>query len=187
MAILTRGYVSQQPRHQLPPARSHSTRWTRRKHLPSPTQFTNTGQKFTAPFDRPIVFVNQPRNTKQSGFSHSHYGFCCISALARRSRVRLLHRLLVSPGLTRASVIFNDPDKAPKLFPVPVMQCLQVKQMAPSAQGGDRYRLVMSDGGHYVQTMLATQANRHVHDGKLVRGCFVRVKQYTPNNLKGKK
>ncbi|KAH6986021.1 hypothetical protein BKA56DRAFT_516451 [Ilyonectria sp. MPI-CAGE-AT-0026] len=83
-------------------------------------------------------------------------------------------------------VIFNDPDKAPKLFPVPVMQCLQVKQMAPSAQGGDRYRLVMSDGGHYVQTMLATQANRHVHDGKLVRGCFVRVKQYTPNNLKGK-
>ncbi|CAM1500729.1 Fc.00g098910.m01.CDS01 [Cosmosporella sp. VM-42] len=83
-------------------------------------------------------------------------------------------------------VIFNDPDKAPKLFPVPVMQCLQVKQMAPSAQGGDRYRLVMSDGQHYVQTMLATQANHVVHDGKLVRGCLVRVKQYTPNNLKGK-
>ncbi|KAF7544573.1 hypothetical protein G7046_g9758 [Stylonectria norvegica] len=83
-------------------------------------------------------------------------------------------------------VIFNDPDKASKLFPVPVMQCLQVKQMAPSAQGGDRYRLVMSDGQHYVQTMLATQANHVVHDGKLVRGCIVRVKQYTPNNLKGK-
>ncbi|KAK7427832.1 Replication factor A protein 1 [Neonectria magnoliae] len=83
-------------------------------------------------------------------------------------------------------VIFNDPDKAGKMFPVPVMQCLQVKQMAPSAQGGDRYRLVMSDGRHYVQTMLATQANSAVHDGKLVRGCFVRVKQYTPNNLKGK-
>ncbi|KPM34314.1 Replication factor A protein 1 [Neonectria ditissima] len=83
-------------------------------------------------------------------------------------------------------IIFNDPDKAGKLFPVPVMQCLQVKQMAPSAQGGDRYRLVMSDGRHYVQTMLATQANAAVHDGKLVRGCFVRVKAYTPNNLKGK-
>ncbi|KAM5352484.1 hypothetical protein ACJ41O_005207 [Fusarium nematophilum] len=83
-------------------------------------------------------------------------------------------------------VIFNDPDKAGKLFPVPVMQCLQVKQMAPSAQGGDRYRLVMSDGEHYVQTMLATQANHVVRDGKLVRGCFCRIKQYTPNNLKGK-
>ncbi|KAK5987089.1 Replication factor A protein 1 [Cladobotryum mycophilum] len=83
-------------------------------------------------------------------------------------------------------VIFNDADKAAKLFPVPVMQCLQIKQMAPSAQGGDRYRLVMSDGRHYVQTMLATQANHVVHDGKLVRGCFARIKQYTPNNLKGK-
>lgn len=67
------------------------------------------------------------------------------------------------------------------------MQCLQVKQMAPSAQGGDRYRLVMSDGRHYVQTMLATQANHVVHDGKLTRGCLARIKQYTPNNLKGKK
>jgi replication factor A1 len=73
------------------------------------------------------------------------------------------------------------------MFPVPIMQCLQVKQMAPSAQSGDRYRLVMSDGQYYVQTMLATQANHVVHDGKLVRGCFARVKQYTPNNLKGKK
>lgn len=82
--------------------------------------------------------------------------------------------------------IFNDPEKASKLFSVPVMQCLQIKQMAPSAQGGDRYRLVMSDGDHYVQTMLATQANHVVHDGKLVRGCMARVKQYTPNNLKGK-
>jgi replication factor A1 len=85
------------------------------------------------------------------------------------------------------SVIFNDPDKASKLFPVPVLQCLQVKQMAPSAQGGDRFRLVMSDGQHYVQTMLATQANHVVHDNKLVRGCIARIKQYTPNNLKGKK
>ncbi|KAI1013011.1 hypothetical protein LB503_001771 [Fusarium chuoi] len=73
-----------------------------------------------------------------------------------------------------------------KLFPVPVLQCLQVKQMAPSAQGGDRFRLVMSDGQHYVQTMLATQANHVVHDNKLVRGCIARIKQYTPNNLKGK-
>ncbi|TQV90333.1 hypothetical protein V2A60_004290 [Cordyceps javanica] len=83
-------------------------------------------------------------------------------------------------------LIFNDPDKAAKQFPIPTMQCLQVKQMAPSAQGGDRYRLVMSDGQHYVQTMLATQANHVVHDEKLVRGCIARVKQYTPNNLKGK-
>lgn len=73
------------------------------------------------------------------------------------------------------------------MFPVPVLQCLQVKQMAPSAQSGDRYRLVVSDGEHYVQTMLATKANHVIHDGKLVRGCFARVKEFTPNQLKGKK
>lgn len=67
------------------------------------------------------------------------------------------------------------------------MQCLQIKQMAPTAQGADRFRLVMSDGQHYVQTMLALPANHLVHDGKLVRGCLVRVQKYNPNNLKGKK
>ncbi|PHH82779.1 hypothetical protein CDD82_4853 [Ophiocordyceps australis] len=91
---------------------------------------------------------------------------------------------LISRG--SLDVIFNDADKAAKLFPVPILQCLQIKQMAPSAQGGDRYRLVMSDGEHYVQTMLATQANHVVHEDKLLRGSLARIKQYTPNNLKGK-
>ncbi|KAL6865938.1 Replication factor A protein 1 [Amphichorda felina] len=91
-------------------------------------------------------------------------------------------------ALSRGSlnIIFNDLDKAQKLFPVPVLQCLQVKQMAPSAQSGERYRLVVSDGEHYVQTMLATKANHVIHDNKLVRGCLFRVKEYNPNNVKGK-
>lgn len=59
--------------------------------------------------------------------------------------------------------------------------------MAPSAQSGERYRLVVSDGEHYVQTMLATKANHVIHDNKLVRGCLFRVKEYNPNNVKGKK
>ncbi|KAL6414075.1 replication factor A-like protein [Ilyonectria robusta] len=84
--------------------------------------------------------------------------------------------------LTRASVIFNNPNKAAMLFPVPVMQCLQVKWMAPSAQEGDRYGLVMSDSGYYVLTVLATQTNRHVYDSKLVCGCFVRGLQSVEKN-----
>ncbi|KAF4121108.1 replication factor A1 [Geosmithia morbida] len=94
-----------------------------------------------------------------------------------------------SAALSRGALdaIFNDPEKAEKMFPVPVLQCLQVKQMAPSAQAGDRWRLVISDGEHYVQSMLATKANQVIHDGKLVRGSFARVKQYQPNNLKGRR
>ncbi|KOS20078.1 Replication factor A protein 1 [Escovopsis weberi] len=94
-----------------------------------------------------------------------------------------------TPQLSRGSLdlIFNDLDKAAKVFPVPVMQCLQIKQMAPTAQAaGERYRVVMSDGQHYVQTMLGTQANHHVHDGKMQRGSIIRIKQFTPNQLKGR-
>lgn len=100
---------------------------------------------------------------------------CCIACRSKPDTDYLL------------SAIFNDAEKAENLFPVPVLQILQVKQMAPSGQAGERWRLVVSDGQHYCQTMLATKANHVVHDGKLQRGCLARVKQYQPNNLKGKK
>ena len=85
------------------------------------------------------------------------------------------------------SAIFNEPDKVAKLFPDPVLQCLQVKQMAPSVQGADRFRLVVSDCDNYVQSVLAPEASHLVHDGKIQRGCFLRMKEYMPNNFKGKK
>jgi len=94
-----------------------------------------------------------------------------------------------SGALSRGAleIIFNDASKASKLFPVPVLQVLQVKQMNPSAQAaGERWRLVVSDGQHYVQSMLATGANKVIHEGKLERGCLARIKSYQPNNLKGK-
>jgi hypothetical protein len=59
--------------------------------------------------------------------------------------------------------------------------------MIPTAQTEERYRLVVSDGSHYIQSMLATKANHVVHDGKLVRGCIARIREFTPNNVRGKK
>ena len=96
---------------------------------------------------------------------------------------------LLFPPLSH-SVIFTDPEKAKEQFPVPIFQCLQVKPLGnqqPGAAGGERYRVVLSDMDHYVQTMLATQASHVVHDGKLVRGCMVRIKSYQANSVKGKK
>ena len=86
-------------------------------------------------------------------------------------------------------MIFNEPEKAQKLYPSPVLQCLQIKQMAPNPQGDERYRLVLSDSKFYVQTMLALQANHVVpsNGGKLVRGSIVRLKGHNANNHKGKK
>lgn len=91
----------------------------------------------------------------------------------------------VSRGALNA--LFYQPDVAAQQFPAPIMQCLQVKPMAAQSGGGERYRIVLSDMTNYCQCMLATQANHVVHDGKLVRGCFVRIKSSNPTSVKGKK
>ncbi|KAK3309091.1 uncharacterized protein B0T15DRAFT_566003 [Chaetomium strumarium] len=86
--------------------------------------------------------------------------------------------------------IFNEPDRAAAQFPVPVMQCLQLKTLEAKqgAPGGgvQRYRIILSDIRNYVQCMLATQANHVVHSGQLDRGSIVRLKQYQAQSLKGK-
>ncbi|KAK3325653.1 putative RFA1 protein [Apodospora peruviana] len=85
--------------------------------------------------------------------------------------------------------IFTDPDHGAARFPVPVLQVLQVKTLdakAPGASAPDRYRVVLSDIRNYVQCMLATQANRVVHEGQLQRGCIIRLKQYQAQMLKGR-
>ncbi|KAH8194655.1 hypothetical protein TruAng_011173 [Truncatella angustata] len=85
--------------------------------------------------------------------------------------------------------IFNDSANVGQRYPVPVLQCLQIKPLAagPAAGGGaERYRVVLSDVRNYVQCMLATQANHVIHDNQLVRGCIVRVKSYQANSVKGK-
>ncbi|KAI3398201.1 hypothetical protein diail_9678 [Diaporthe ilicicola] len=91
--------------------------------------------------------------------------------------------------ITRGALnaIFNDPGRAATQFPVPVLQCLQIKPLAAQQPGGgERYRIVLSDIENYVQCMLATQANHVVHDGKLVKNCIMRVKSFQSNSVKGK-
>ncbi|KAL4801387.1 hypothetical protein BDV18DRAFT_149273 [Aspergillus unguis] len=72
-------------------------------------------------------------------------------------------------------------------IPEPIVQCVQVKPLPPQANNQERYRVVFSDISNYVQTMLAIQANHFVTDGLLRKGCFVRLKQFQANSVKGKK
>ncbi|TLS24224.1 hypothetical protein PpBr36_08460 [Pyricularia pennisetigena] len=92
--------------------------------------------------------------------------------------------------ITRGAIaaIFNDPEGVKTRFPVPVLQCLQVKLLGqqPNAGAAERYRVVLSDIDNYIQCMLATQANHVIHDDQLQRGCIVRVKSYQANTVKGK-
>ncbi|KAE8400438.1 hypothetical protein BDV37DRAFT_257930 [Aspergillus pseudonomiae] len=69
----------------------------------------------------------------------------------------------------------------------PIVQCVQIKPLPPQQNNQERYRAVFSDISNYVQTMLATQANRFVTSGQLRKGCFVRLKSFQSNSVKGKK
>ncbi|CAL8579237.1 Replication factor A protein 1 [Xanthoria parietina] len=69
----------------------------------------------------------------------------------------------------------------------PVLQCVQVKPIAGQQGGPERFRVVFSDISNFVQSMLSSQVNHHVHDGKLRKGVFVRLKSYQTNVVKNKK
>lgn len=103
--------------------------------------------------------------------------------------------------------IFDNPANA---APEPVFQCVQIKPLAGQQGSAERFRIVLSDIDNFVQCMLATRmfaitqcirlicpnqfsTNKPaevchvVHEGKLTKGCFVRLKSFQANEVKGKK
>ncbi|KAL2866347.1 replication factor A subunit protein RFA1 [Aspergillus lucknowensis] len=78
-------------------------------------------------------------------------------------------------------------DETKPQIPEPVVQCVQVKPLPPQVNNQERYKVVFSDITNYVQTMLAIQANHFVTGGLLRKGCFVRLKSFQANLVKGKK
>ncbi|KAI9849764.1 MAG: Replication factor A protein 1 [Thelocarpon superellum] len=86
------------------------------------------------------------------------------------------------------TTIFNAGTETDANALQPVLQCLQIKPLASQQQNGpERFRVVFSDVNNFAQSMLATQINWVIHDGKLKKGCLVRLKGYSPNIVKGKR
>ena len=68
----------------------------------------------------------------------------------------------------------------------PIVQLLEVKQI--NGQGGaTRYRLIISDGQHFMQAMLATQLNALVDQQQLQQYCIVRLNEYLCNVVQNRK
>ncbi|KAI9836842.1 MAG: hypothetical protein M1819_001007 [Sarea resinae] len=91
----------------------------------------------------------------------------------------------VSQGALNA--IFSAGGNADSSVAEPVLQCVQIKPLAGQPNAPERYRVVFSDIQNFVQSMLATQANHVVRDGKLKKGSFCRLKSYQANQVKGKR
>mmetsp|Transcript_12392 Transcript_12392/g.34360 ORF Transcript_12392/g.34360 Transcript_12392/m.34360 type:complete len:661 (-) Transcript_12392:135-2117(-) len=65
------------------------------------------------------------------------------------------------------------------------VQVVQVKQlkMPPNP---DRFKIILSDGQHFVQGMLSTQLNSLASNGTLQVNQLIKVHDYMPNNIQGK-
>jgi replication factor A1 len=73
----------------------------------------------------------------------------------------------------------------------PVVQVVEVKRLNPPADvgassRGERYRLAVSDGAHYMQAMLATQLNHLVTESKVESNTIVRLNDYIVQEVTGK-
>ncbi|KAK7694058.1 hypothetical protein QCA50_003634 [Cerrena zonata] len=71
----------------------------------------------------------------------------------------------------------------------PILQILSVKKVggAPGPSNADRYRVIVSDGEHFLQAMLATQLNYMIDDGHFGKNSIVRINQFTCNTVQEKR
>ena len=69
------------------------------------------------------------------------------------------------------------------------LQLLSLKKIGPVREGAasDRYRLVVSDGKHYTQAMLATQLSSMVDKGSIGKFTVVNIEKLSCNNVQNKK
>lgn len=86
----------------------------------------------------------------------------------------------------------------------PIVQVLSVKKINAAGQSGqDRFRsvqlmdddtifishtrLILSDGVHFIQSMLATQLNSFVEDKSLDKNVVIKLTQFVTNAVQGRK
>lgn len=71
------------------------------------------------------------------------------------------------------------------------VQFLSIKQVTPTTTGSsaamDRYRIIISDGEHFLQAMLATQLNSLVHDDSIGKNTVAVIEKLTCNFVQNKR
>ncbi|KAI8913069.1 hypothetical protein DFJ77DRAFT_466661 [Powellomyces hirtus] len=88
---------------------------------------------------------------------------------------------------------YESPNKNPDhpAYLKPVLQVLNIKKVIPAANPAkpdqlERYRLIISDGVHFMQAMLGTQLNGHVSSEELKKHGVIRLDHYVVNTVGNK-
>jgi len=69
----------------------------------------------------------------------------------------------------------------------PTVQLLDIKPIISQSGTADRYRLVISDGQHFMQAMLATQLNNMVEQNEIAKLSVVRLREFICNVVQNRK
>jgi replication factor A1 len=93
---------------------------------------------------------------------------------------------LLTPNVLRT--IYDSESQPVPNIPQPVLQILAVKKInATTPNSGERWRIVLSDGVYFIQSMLATQLNPLVNNNEILKGGLIKLGQYTMNKMKDKR
>ncbi|GHJ87289.1 hypothetical protein NliqN6_3691 [Naganishia liquefaciens] len=85
------------------------------------------------------------------------------------------------------STIFHAEPPVDATVLQPTLQILNIKKIQAAANSMDRYRLIMSDGKHYLQAMLGTQLNNLVETNALTKNGLITLTQYATNVVQGRR
>lgn len=72
----------------------------------------------------------------------------------------------------------------------PTVQFLSFKKVAPTTGGAanlDRYRIIISDGEHFLQAMLATQLNHLVDEERIKKHSVAVIEKFSCNLVQDKR
>lgn len=69
----------------------------------------------------------------------------------------------------------------------PVFQVLHVKKVSGTGPQTDRYRLILSDGSHFIQAMLATQHNHLLESSTVQKNTLIKLTSFALNMVQDRR
>jgi replication factor A1 len=85
--------------------------------------------------------------------------------------------------------LVHAPENAEIFDSQPTVQFLSVKPVDPTQAGTpqERYRVIISDGTNYLQSMMATQLNHFIHEQAVIKHSIVKLTRFTLSTVRDKR